>query len=101
MAGVSEADAKKYVEDALKFDKKLSKVLKSTEEWADYPAMYNPMSLAEFEAKFDSFKIDNFLTSLFAQKPEKVIVTEPRFLDHVEELINEDNFDEIKGMDGC
>lgn len=32
MAGVSEADAKKYVEDALKFDKKLSKVLKSTEE---------------------------------------------------------------------
>ena len=97
MAGVSEEDAKKYVEDALKFDKKLSKVLKSTEEWADYPAMYNPMPLAEFEDKFDSFKIDNFLSNLFAQKPEKIIVTEPRFLDHVEELINEDNFDEIKG----
>lgn len=97
MAGVSEEDAKKYVEGALKFDKKLSKVLKSTEEWADYPAMYNPMPLSEFEDKFDSFKIDNFLSNLFTQKPEKIIVTEPRFLDHVEELINEDNFDEIKG----
>ena len=45
MAGVSEGQAKEYVEDALKFDKKLSEVVKSSEEWADYPAMYNPCLL--------------------------------------------------------
>ena len=97
MAGISEADAQKYVAQALAFDKKLSKVVKSSEEWADYPAMYNPESTTDFESKFKSFKFDQFLTELFDQKPDRIIVTEPRYLDHFEELINPDNFEEIKG----
>lgn len=97
MAGISEADAQKYVAQALAFDKKLSKVVKSSEEWADYPAMYNPESTTDFESKFKSFKFDQFLTELFDQKPDRIIVTEPRYLDHFEELINPNNFEEIKG----
>ncbi|MBP2057431.1 putative endopeptidase [Lactobacillus colini] len=97
MAGLSEADAKAYVAGALKFDKKLTEVVKSTEEWADYPATYNPYKIADFEASFKSLDIDAFLTDLFTNKPDRIIVQEPRFLEHAEELINEDNFDEIKG----
>ncbi|KRL90103.1 M13 family metallopeptidase [Lactobacillus kalixensis] len=97
MAGVSEQDAQNYTEKALEFDKKLSEVVKSSEEWADYPAMYNPTSLNDFEDKFKSLDIDKFLNEVFGKdKPDKIIVTEPRFLDHVEELLNADNFEEIK-----
>src|SRR5699024_11308077 len=46
--------------------------------------------------KFDSFKMDYFLGGLFTKTPERVISTEPRYLDHAEELLNEENFAEIK-----
>lgn len=97
MAGVSADQAKEYVADALKFDQKLAKVVKSSEEWADYPAMYNPVSMADFEAKIKNFKMADFLKEVLPEVPDRVIVAEPRYLDHFDELVNEDNFDEIKG----
>lgn len=97
MAGISEEDAEKYAQNALKFDERLSKVAKSSEERADYPAMYNPMSIEDFEEKITSFDFDHLLGELFDKKPDRIIVIEPRFLDHFEELVNEDTFEEIKG----
>lgn len=97
LAGVSEENAKKYVENALAYDKKLSKIVKSSEEWADYPAMYNPISKDEFESKFEKFDIASFLNDFLGEEPDTLISTEPRYLDHVEEVLSDANFDEIKG----
>ena len=97
MAGIDEQEAKEYVKNALAFDKKIAKVVKSTEEWADYPAAYNSYSLDDFLAKFKSFDMKGFLSQILPVLPDKVIVLEPRFLDHAEELINPTNFEEIKG----
>ncbi|WP_288557376.1 M13 family metallopeptidase [uncultured Lactobacillus sp.] len=97
MAGLSAGQAEEYVDDAMKFDDKVSKVVKSSEEWADYPAMYNPMPISDFEKKSTNFKMDYFLKEALGEVPDRVIVAEPRYLDHFDELINEDNFDEIKG----
>lgn len=97
MAGLSAGQAEEYVDDAMKFDDKVSKVVKSSEEWADYPAMYNPMPISDFEKKITNFKMDYFLKEALGEVPDRVIVAEPRYLDHFDELINEDNFDEIKG----
>lgn len=97
MAGVSEAQAEEYAEDAIKFDARLAKVVKSSEEWADYPATYNPITSSEFVAKIKNFKMEYFLKEAFGEVPERIIVNEPRFLDHFDELVNEETFDEIKG----
>ena len=97
MAGIGEEKAAKYAEDAIKFDAKLSKIVKSTEEWADYPATYNPMKIADFEAKFSDFQISYFLKEVIGEEPDRIIVQEPRYLDHINEIINKDNFAEIKG----
>ena len=97
MAGIDEQEAEAYVKNALAFDQKIAKVVKSTEEWADYPAAYNPYSLDDFLAKFESFDMKDFLSQILPVLPDKVIVLEPRFLDHAEELINPTNFEEIKG----
>ncbi|WP_294920990.1 M13 family metallopeptidase [uncultured Lactobacillus sp.] len=97
MAGIAQAQAEKYAADAIKFDARLAKIVKSTEEWADYPATYNPMKIEDFEAKFDQFKIAYYLKEAIGEEPERIIVEEPRYLDHINEIINEENFAEIKG----
>ncbi|QNQ84220.1 M13 family peptidase [Lactobacillus sp. PV037] len=97
MAGVASEQAQEYVENALKFDARLAKVVKSSEEAADYTASYNPTKLADFTAKINNLDIKQLLTDLFGKMPEVVNVTEPRYLEHFDELVNEENFAEIKG----
>lgn len=97
MAGMDEKAAQSEVKAGLAFDQKLAKVVKSTEEWSNYVAMYNPMPMADFLAKFKSFDMKRYLENILPKLPQTVIVTEPRFLDHAQNLINPENFDEIKG----
>ncbi len=96
MAGVEEEQAKTWASKGIEFDKKLAKVLKSTEEWADYAAVYNPVKLADFEAKFENFDINAFLKQLLPELPDQVIEAEPRYFDHINEFLNNSEFDEIK-----
>ena len=96
MTGMSEEQARTWAKKGIEFDKKLSKVLKSTEEWADEVAMYNPASLSDFEAKFDQFDINSFLKQLLPEMPEKVIVAEPRYFKQINNFLSESEFDEFK-----
>ena len=97
MAGVEDDKAAEYVAGALAYDKKLSKIVKSSEEWADYPAMYNPMKSADFLEKFSSFDMKGYLEGYLGEVPDVIINTEPRYLDGAEQLLNADSFAEIKG----
>lgn len=97
LAGLSEAEANKYVEDALKYDARVAKIVKSNEEWADYPASYNPYSFDDFKGYFKSFDVTGFVQKLVGKVPERVIEADPRFLENAETIVNADLFDEIKG----
>ena len=97
LANVSKDEAKSLVEKGLAFDKRLAQVVKSSEEWADYPACYNPVGLNDFLNKFNSFDVKTYLEHLLEKLPDRVIVMEPRYLDKVDALFNPDNFDQIKG----
>ena len=97
LAGVDEAAAKKYTADALALDAMIVKVAKSAEERADDVALYNPIKTSDFEEKTSSLDLGQLLTQLFDHQPEKVVVREPKFLDHFNELFNEANFAELKG----
>lgn len=94
LAGVDQAA--EIAQQAIAYDKQIAKVVKSNEEWADYPAIYNPMKTTDFIAKFKSFKMEYFLTNVFGKVPERVIVEDPRYLDHADSLLNQDHFEEIK-----
>lgn len=96
MSGIDENQAQAWAKNGIEFDKKLAKVLKSTEEWADYAAIYNPVKLSDFEAKFDNFDIHDFLKRLLPEMPKKVIEAEPRYFDHINKSLNNSEFEEIK-----
>jgi putative endopeptidase len=71
MAGIGKTEAKVYVDNALAFDAKVAKVVKSTEEWADDAAIYNPVSYDKFIAKFKSFNMAQFLDDLLPEKQKR------------------------------
>ncbi|WP_285817919.1 M13 family metallopeptidase [Lactobacillus taiwanensis] len=96
LAGFNENDSKKYAASAIKFDKLLAQYKKSQEELNDIAAAYNPYPLSDFKAAFTNLNIDQLLNGLLPNLPEKVIVIEPKFLEHINELLSPDNFEELK-----
>ncbi|KRK78950.1 neutral endopeptidase [Companilactobacillus nodensis DSM 19682 = JCM 14932 = NBRC 107160] len=96
MIGYNLDDAKKIVAKALKFDKLLVPIVKGSEEWADYTKMYNPMPFSEYITKSDALDLKSQVTEQINDIPDKVIITEPRYLDNLNKIINEDTFEDIK-----
>lgn len=97
LAGVPEDEATTYAENAIKFDSKIVQNTKSAEDSAEVTSNYHPMSVKDFEAKFDNFDMAGFLKGAIGKEPDQIIVTDPDFLNNVNGLLNKDNFAEIKG----
>ena len=85
-----------YIKDALEFDAIIATLVKSNEEWSDYPAMYNPMSVEEVAKLLAPVDFTKLLKDLFGKLPDKVVVAEPRFLNGFAKLFNADNFEKYK-----
>lgn len=85
-----------YIQDTLEFDAIIATLVKSSEEWSDYPAMYNPMSVEEVSKLLAPINFTQLVQDLFGKLPDKVIVAEPRFLSGFTTLFNADNFIKYK-----
>ncbi|MCI2172580.1 M13 family metallopeptidase [Schleiferilactobacillus perolens] len=81
-----------YIKDTLAFDKEVAKHIKSREEWADYPAAYNPTPTAEVAKQLAPFDFEGLLKDILPAVPDKVIVEEPRFFKEFNQLFNEANY---------
>ncbi len=72
----------------LEFDDKLSKIVKSSEEWADYIKAYNPYSINDLINYFD-FNFKSLVVSRYGILPDTVIVYEPRFIESYKDLMSD------------
>jgi Predicted metalloendopeptidase len=86
----------KTIKEAFEFDQSLVPVVKSSEEWADYPKIYNPISFAEFGEKSDYLDLQTMTQELVTDSPKQIIVGEPRYFEHFNELVNDDTFENVK-----
>ncbi|MCC4370659.1 M13 family peptidase [Limosilactobacillus reuteri] len=93
--GYSKEEAKKIIDDAIKFDALLAPNVKSAEEAADYSKMYNPQTVAELASATDQLDIAAIIKQLVGEKPEKVIVTEPEYFKALNKIL-QDNFELFK-----
>ncbi len=91
----SKEEAKKIIDDAIKFDALLAPNVKSAEEAADYSKMYNPQTVAELASATDQLDIAAIIKQLVGEKPEKVIVTEPEYFKALDKIL-QDNFELFK-----
>lgn len=93
--GYSKEEAKKIIDDAIKFDALLAPNVKSAEEAADYSKMYNPQTVTELASATDQLDIAAIIKQLVGEEPEKVIVTEPEYFKALNKIL-QDNFELFK-----
>lgn len=93
---LTSAEQADYLDSTVAFDAAIAKRVKSSEEWADYPAAYNPITITEAAQKADAFDLINFLNDTMPALPDQVIAYDPRFLDGAAELFNAATFADYK-----
>lgn len=94
--GYSNDAGDKLIKEALEFDALLVPVAKSNEEKADYVKMYNPYTNSEIQKRTSNFNFINNLEALVNQPVDKLIVTNPAFIDAFDHIISDENFEIIK-----
>ncbi|USS85738.1 M13 family peptidase [Fructilactobacillus myrtifloralis] len=96
MAGYSETDAQELVAAAKDFDAQIAPHVKSAEESADYSKTYNPYTTAELADSTNAVDLQQTVRGLVGAVPEKIIVTEPDYFTHLNELLTDANFANLK-----
>ena len=79
-------DAQDIILKALSFDARLSKIVKSQEEWSDYIKCYNPYDVEDVNSLL-GFDIKPLILSRFGKIPAKLIVFDPKFFENYKELM--------------
>lgn len=81
-------DANTLIENTIAFDDKIRKIVKSSEEWADYIKTYNPYELNKVNEAL-GFELDYFLSARYGKKPNQIVVFDPRFLENYQALMQD------------
>ena len=92
LAGKEKSQAEAITEQAVQFDKLIAPHVKSAEENADYSKMYNPQSFDTFIKYTDKLDLKKLVTGLIGTTPDKVIVTDPVYFDHLNDILTEAHF---------
>lgn len=90
---LSKEEQEKYLADTLAFDEKLSKLVKSQEEWSDYVSCYDPKSVLSVTRRLSPVRLLPALKKIYGEKvPSEIMVAEPRYLDGFKSLFTAENF---------
>lgn len=95
-AGFEEAEATTILDQMISLDAKFAAHEKSSEEMADYPKQYNPQTIAEFGEHSTVLDLAAYVNEALDGRANKVIVSDPKFYDAVNEIVTADNFAEVK-----
>ncbi|GBG97305.1 M13 family metallopeptidase [Lactococcus termiticola] len=90
------ADAEKLADQAVAFDGLLVESANSSEEWAKYAELYNPIAVEDFATQVTNIDVKAFVESLLGRLPEQIIVFENRFYESFDRLIAPENWELIK-----
>ncbi|EPH93634.1 putative neprilysin [Enterococcus faecalis 13-SD-W-01] len=92
LAGKEKTEAETITEQAICFDKMLAPHVKSAEENANYSEMYNPQSFDTFIQHTSLIDLKKTVLGLIGTEPDKVIVTDPVYFEHLSEILTTTHF---------
>lgn len=94
--GYSEEKYKKIIDDTILFDKLMAEYIKTSVELAEYTKINNPRTLKQVKEYSDCIDFEQIISNIINAKPDKIIVTQPRFFENYNKFVNEENFEIIK-----
>lgn len=94
--GKSKAEASAIVEGAKRFDASLAPYRKNSEELSDVAKLYNPSNFDEFAESIHSIDVKKLVNELIGTTPDQIIVTEPKFYENLNQIANDDTFEDFK-----
>ncbi|MCL0312042.1 M13 family metallopeptidase [Apilactobacillus sp. TMW 2.2459] len=96
MVGYNDAQAKNIWSAAERFDRSMAPYVLTAEQKADIENIYNPMKFDEIASKSKAIDLKHAIKELIGQVPDEAIVTEPKFLDNLDKIVNEETFNDMK-----
>ena len=87
LIGMDEADALRAIDADLRIEDALAEAAWTNVELRDVARSYNPMSMADFKAKYSVMDWDNYFAGMGAGKFDKIILGQPSALDATINLI--------------
>ena len=96
IAGHSEEEIERLIQDTLAFDALVAKYVKTSEEWSEYVKMYNPMKTGKLAGMVKPMNLKKLLADLLGFIPEEIIVAEPRYFKNFKKVFNKDTFEMYK-----
>lgn len=94
--GITAERAQEIVDLALKYDARIARIVKSSVEWADYIASYNPYTVEEASAELPGFDLAAIIDSIYHTSVSKIIVADPRFLKESGSILSDEALPEFK-----
>lgn len=87
LAGYSDKDADRLVENTIRIETEIAQTAKTREESRDPMGMYNPMKLVDIDAQYPALGLGKYLAAEGVNGVETVIVTAPKSLATINDLI--------------
>ena len=94
LAGVENAE--EVVRDALAFDAMLLPYIQASEELKAYADLYNPVEMEVFAEFHHDLDLEGLVSALLGQRPEKVIVLNPRYFAAMGDIVTAAHFQKLK-----
>jgi putative endopeptidase len=88
--------AQEHVANTIKFDAILAQYVNTSEEWAKYTELYNPVAINDFLSHIKAVPFASIIETLIGKLPDKVVVYEKRFYDNFDKIVNPEHFELIK-----
>lgn len=96
LVSFNKEDATQIVEEALEFDSSLVPYVMTAEELADEIKQYNSRTLSEVKDYSKSFNLKKLIARLVDDYPSKIIVTQPRYFEAFDKIVNDMTFNNLK-----
>jgi len=94
--GESDADAMAIAKEIMAMETKMAESLMTKEESRNPLLRYNPKSIAELSKLSSSIDWAKYFDGIGAGSPEQIIVTQPNYIERLEELLNSEDLSTIK-----
>ena len=95
---IDNSTKEKIINQALEFDKIISKYVKSQLEWSEYTKTYNPINTKDLISKLPTINLESLLKNVYSKIPDQIILAETKYFDNFSSIFNKDTFELFKSF---